>query len=128
MRYQLLRWILEQEGSDFQSVANRWKPTRLLYLQQVRNLLRDMEQRLDRLEAALEELRTLDRADRYVKALVRMRLYLRKAKFTWKGDQMVFFQSSAGFYQEYGAILYLLKVEDQRGRLADPAEGVKEGV
>ncbi len=119
MPHRLLRWILEQEGPTFQRIDRRWRPTDLLYLQQVRALLQDMHNRLDALAAAEEELRTLDRSDIYIRALRQMRIYARAAAFTWKGDQLTFIRAVSGFYESYGAVLRLLKNDEARGRLSD---------
>ncbi len=118
MRYQLLHWILEQEGSSFQRIDRRWRPTDLLYLQQVRALLKDIQNRFDALTAAEEEFRTLERADLYIRALRQMRVYARASAFTWKADQLSFIRSVSGFYESYGTVLRLLKIDEARGRLS----------
>ncbi len=100
-------------------IENRWRPVDLLFLQQVRSLLRDIGERYSFLSAAEGELRSLDRADRYIKHLTRMRLWLRRATYAWKADQLVFIQSVAGFYTDYGAVLRLLKIDEARGLFAD---------
>lgn len=119
MRYRLLRWILDQEGTSFQRIDRRWRPTDLLYLQQVRALLKDIQNRFDALTAAEEELRTLDRADLYIRALRQMRVYARAAAFTWKADQLSFIRAVSGFYESYGTVLRLLKVDEARGRFTE---------
>jgi hypothetical protein len=88
-------------------------------VQQVRILLKDMGSRFEQLSAAQEELATLDRADRYIKYLSRMRLWLRQANFMWKADQLTFLKAVAGFYADFGSILRLLKLDQARG-LIDP--------
>lgn len=95
----------------------------MLFVQQVRALLHDMEQRYRRLDAARPELLTLERAERYIKLLTRMRLWLRQAFYTWKVNQLVFLQATAGFYGEYGQLLRFLKFDQTRGRLADRDAG-----
>lgn len=102
----------------------RWKPVDLLFTQQVRVLLHDMERRYTRLEVARSELETLKSGDRYVKALKRMRLLLRQTFYNWKANQLVFLQATAGFYAEYGQLLRFLKIDQARGRLADREQGV----
>lgn len=119
MQYRLLPWILEQEGTDFQRIEQRWRPTSLLFLQQVRALLKDMAARYEHLAAAQEELQGLDRAAKYIKFLHRMRLWLRRCHYVWKADQLAFLQATAGFYADYGATLRLLKNDEARG-LFDP--------
>lgn len=123
MQYPLLLWILDEEGPEFQSVQNRWRPSQLLFLQQVRVLLQDMERRYHKLEAARPEIETLERAPRYIKCLTRMRLWLRQSYYTWKANQLVFLQAVAGFYSEYGSLLRFLKFDQTRGRLADRDAG-----
>lgn len=127
MRYPLLQWILDQEGPDFQTVQNRWRPVDILFLQQVRALLADMERRYKRLEGARPELETLERSERYTKLLTRMRLWLRQASYNWKANHLIFIQAVAGFYSEYGILLRYLKFDQTRGRLADRDAG-KQGV
>ena len=96
-------------------------------VQQEKILLRDMSQRYRDLEAAEDEIRTLNRADKYITKIVRMRLLLRAAHFAWRGNHLTFLEASAGFYSEYGAVLWLLKTDQARGVLPR-REGLKEGV
>lgn len=125
MQYTLLPWIIEQEGSDFQVVQNHWRPAHLLFIQQMRVMLQDMKRRYQQLEAARSELQTLERAERYIKLLNRMRLWLRQAFYSWKANQLAFLQATAGFYSDYGVVLRFLKFDQMRGRFASPAaEGV----
>lgn len=100
----------------------------MLFIQQVRMLLHDMERRYKRLEAARPELETLERAERYIKLLTRMRLWLRQSFYTWKANQLAFLQATAGFYSEYGQLLRFLKFDQARGRLADRGAEQKQGV
>lgn len=82
-----------------------------------------MGKRYAQLSEALDELASLDRADRYVKLLRRMRVWYRQANFFWRGDQLTFLRAVAGFYSDYGAILRLLKQDYDRGKF-DPHQGV----
>jgi hypothetical protein len=116
---------LEQEGPDYQRIENRWRPTQLLMLQQVRALLRDMSARYEHLSAAHEELQTLVRGDRYTKYLQRMRLWLRQASFKWKADQLAFLQAASGFYSDYGIVLRLLRNDRAVGLFGSPIQSVK---
>jgi hypothetical protein len=118
--YKLLNWIIEQEGSQFQSVTRRWRPVDLLLIQQEKLLLHDMARRYDHLAAAEDEIRTLNRADKYIQNIVRMRLWLRQAHYSWKSNHLAFLESSAGFYEQYGAVLWLLKTDQARGAFAAP--------
>lgn len=120
MDYQLLNWIIEQEGPHFQSVSYRWRPVDLLLTQQEKLLIHDMSRRYKHLEAAEDEIRTLNRADKYIQKLVRMRLYLRTAHYAWKANHLTFLEASAGFYSDYGAVLWLLKTDQARGAFAAP--------
>ena len=119
MLYPRLQRILEEEGPDFQVVQNRWRPLHLLFLQQARVLIHDMERRYKTLDEARPELATLARADRYIKVLTMMRLRLRQAFYTWKANQLVFLEATAGFYAEYGQLLRFLKFDQLRWLLAD---------
>lgn len=119
MGYALLNEIIEQEGSDFQRLNNRWRPTDLLQSQQVRLLLRDLEAKFNLLSQAEGEFATLDRRDIYITIIRRMRLWLRQARFSWKSDHLQFIQAIASFYRDYGRILRLLRIDAQRGRLTE---------
>lgn len=68
----------------------------------------------------------LDRGFRYIACLSHMRVYLRQAKFHWKGDQLVFLRAVAGFYQEYGKVLRLIQEDMARGLLTP--DSMTEGV
>lgn len=128
MALALLPKLLEIEGPEFQQATNRWRPTGLLFSQQPRVLLRDMSWRYERLSAASDEWAHLDRAHVYNKLTQRMRLWLRRAHFTWKSDHLAFLQAVAGFYSDYGAVLRLLKIEQARGRFKDDQSVAKQGV
>jgi hypothetical protein len=119
--YQYIPWILEQEGSDFQSVHERWRPKNLFMLRQVQLILKDVRARYDLLELAREELATLKYAAKYIKYLQRMRIWVREANFAWRADQLRFLKSVAGFYSDYGAVLRLLKMDQMRGQFTEPA-------
>lgn len=122
MRYHYIPWILEQEeGSDFQSVHQRWRPKDLFLLRQVQLLLKDIRARYTNLELARGELQSLEYAAKYIKYLQRMRIWVRSAEFTWKGDQLKFIKSVAAFYSDYGAILRLMKIDQLRGKFTEPA-------
>lgn len=121
MDYPLLKQLVEQEGpATFQRIDQRWRPSDLLMLPQVRLLLRDIERRYDLLAEAEPEFKKLNRSDLYITMVRRMRLWVRRATFTWKSDQLTFIQLVAKFYKDYGQILRLLKYEQLRGRFADP--------
>lgn len=120
MDYPLLKQLVEQEGRTFQRIDQRWRPSDLLMLPQVRLLLRDIERRYDLLAEAEPEFKKLSRSDLYITMVRRMRLWVRRATFTWKSDQLTFIQLVAKFYKDYGQILRLLKYEQLRGRFADP--------
>jgi hypothetical protein len=77
-----------------------------------------MVERHRRLVVAEDEIRTLNRADKYIAKITRMRLWLRQAHFAWKANHLVFLDSVANFYTDYGAILWLLKTDQARGALA----------
>jgi hypothetical protein len=91
-------------------------PQQLVQLHQAKSFLGDMANRYAQLSEALDELTSLDRADRYLKYLQRMRIWLRQANFFWKGDQLTFIRAVAGFYSDYGAVLRLLKQDNDRGK------------
>lgn len=69
------------------------------------------------LERAVPELETLDRSFKYLSIHKYLRLVIRRLKFAWMHDNLVFIQSLAEFYQGYGQILQMLKTDQARGRL-----------
>lgn len=125
MGYPNISWILEQEPNhDFQSVHQRWRPHNLLFLRQVQVLLKDIQARCLNLELAEDELQTLEYAAKYIKYLQRMRLWVRQAAFAWQADQLRFIKSVAGFYADYGAVLRMLRIDQQRGKFSEPVTSV----
>ena len=119
--YPNLTWILEHESDrDFQSIHNVWRPRHLLFLRQVQLLLKDIQRRHTELELAEDELQNLEQAARYIKYLRRMRLWVRQAGFVWQADQLKFIKSVAGFYADYGALLRMLRIDQQRGKFTEP--------
>lgn len=126
MSVRILPWILEQEAGAFQRIDRRWRPQNLLPEPYRRNLLKDIQARNDRIASALDEFASMDRGDVYVKLVHRMRLYVQKAKFAWRYDDLAFFQAVTGFYSDYGTIMRLLATDKARGRL-DPSQVEKEG-
>lgn len=123
MDFPLLNWIIRQEAGQFQQVTNRWRPNDLLMVQQEKRLLGDMVQRHRRLVSAEDEIRTLNRADKYIQRIKRMRLWLRQASYAWKANHLAFLEAVAGFYVDYGAVLWLLKTDQARGALTPAYEG-----
>lgn len=91
-------------------------------VQQEKRFLDDMVRRHRHLVAAEDEIRTLNRADKYIAKITRMRLRLRQAHFSWKANHLVFLDAVASFYTEYGGVLWLLKTDQARGALT-PAYG-----
>jgi hypothetical protein len=118
VQYPLLNWIIRQEGGEFQSVTYRWRPRDLLMVQQEKQLLYDMGRRYRHLAAAEDEIRTLNRADKYIAKLTRMRLWFRQAHYAWRANHLSFLEATAGFYLEYGAVLWLLKTDQARGAIS----------
>jgi hypothetical protein len=119
VQYKLLPRILEQEGSQFYSVSQKWQPKSLIPDPYRRNLLKDAQGRFKGLSDAEPEFRTMDRAHLYVQILRRMRLTVRAAQFAWKFDDLKFLASIATFFTDYGTVLRLLKFDSARGRLND---------
>ena len=117
MVYQLLPWLLADEAGSIKPVENTWRPKDLLHVAQAQALLRDVTRRYTHLDAARDEMETLDRGALYVKYLTRMRLALRAANFAWQADQLMFIRAIAAFYSDYGAVLRLLQEDSQRGKL-----------
>jgi hypothetical protein len=122
VQYHYIPWLLEQDdASEFQSVHQNWRPRNIFLMRQVQLILKDMQSRQDSLELARDEFKTLEYAPKYLKYLLRMRIWLREANFAWRADQLRFLKSVAGFYSDYGAILKLLKFDQLRGKFTEPA-------
>jgi hypothetical protein len=126
MGLRLLPWILEQEAGAFQRLDRKWRPQNLLPEPYRRSLLKDIQGKYERIFSALDEFTTLDRGAIYVKLVHRMRLYVQKAKFAWRFDDLAYFQAVTGFYSDYGTLMRLLATDKARGRL-DPSQVEKEG-
>lgn len=117
--------MLRQEGTSFQDVSDIWKPTQLLFIAQVRDLLHDMQDKFNEASAATEEFLTLVRSDRYLKQLTDMRLALREAHFQWKANQVRFLNAASKFYSQFGAMLRFLRWEAQRGTFTPTPDKLK---
>jgi hypothetical protein len=115
VEYPQLKAILDAEGAEFYRTFRRWQPRDLIPVLYSRRLLDDVESRFTKLKAAENELQTLKRADRYIKIVRRMQLTLRRAKFAWRADDLVFLQSIAEMYVDFGTILQMLKIDQARG-------------
>lgn len=121
MQYLVLPKILEQEGTSFYRINNRWQPKNLIPDPYRRNLLQDAQSRLQRLEGAENELQSLDRATLYINLLKRMRLAVRQAQFAWRTDDLKFIRNISEFFSDYGTVLQHLKIDQARGRFDQQA-------
>ena len=117
MQYRILQGIIEREGSEFYQIDHRWQPKNLIPDPYRRNLLKNAQGRLNRLEEATEEFQSLDRYPLYFKRLNRMRVQIKKAQFAWRTDDLAFLTSISDFFADYGVILQNLKIDQARGRL-----------
>lgn len=116
MQYDLLPWILQQEAKAFQRIENQWRPSDLLPEIQSKLLMNGLVKKYEYLSAATDELSSLDRADIYHRLLKQMGLNVRKALYFRRSNQVAFLQSVAEFYTDFGRVLRLLKIDDQRGK------------
>lgn len=121
MLYEFLPRILQQEGNNYR-VDRRWQPQNLIPDPYRRTLLKDAQGRFNLLSLAEDELRTLDRADLYIKILRRMRLDIRTAQFSWRVNDLEFLASVASFFTDYGTVLRHLKDDEARGRLKNESQ------
>lgn len=125
MPYVYLPQILQQEGSQWVRTDRTWRPKELIPDPYRRNLLKDAQERYNRLALAEPEFKTLERAHLYIKILRRMRFDVRNAQFAWRADDLKFLTAIANFFQDYGTVLRHLKEDEARGRLRnDDDEGV----
>lgn len=116
MRYRLLPWILEQEGSDFRRIDRGWQPKNLIPDPYGRNMLKDVQAKLSALEGAEDEFQTLERSALLIGILKKLRLVVRQAQFSWRTDDLKFLTSISEFYSNYGIVLQHLNHERARGR------------
>jgi hypothetical protein len=117
VQYSILPEILEEEGTGFYRIDRKWQPKNLIPDPYRRNVLKDAVTRLARLEDALDEITTLDRAPLYVKLIGRMRIHVKKSQFAWRTDDLAFLKAIVGFFADYGIVLQNLKIDQARGRL-----------
>ena len=122
MQYRLLPWILDQEQGQFQQINRVWRPTGLLPEPYRRSLLTNIRDRYNTVFSALDEFKTLDRADVYIRLVHRMRLTMKTANYAWRFNDLAFFQAITNFYTDYGTILRLLATDQARGRLTSKVE------
>jgi len=109
--------LLEQEAGAFKQVDNRWRPQNLLFELQMTELMNDMTRRFLRLKESEKELKTLDRAELFIKHLRRMGLILKRANFVRRTNDLAFVQAVSDFYAAYGEVLRYLKIDQARGQL-----------
>jgi hypothetical protein len=117
--FELLPTILDEEGTSFYRIDNRWKPMGIIPDPYRRNLLKDAQVKFNRLEAATDELQQLDRAPLYVKLLNRMRASIKRAQFAWRTDDLELIRNIASFFVDYGHVLQNLRIDQARGRLSN---------
>jgi len=122
VRYRLLPWIIDNEGSHFYRIERRWQPKDLIPDPYRKNLLKDAQSRFERLEQAEDEFRTLYDPNKFIKVIRRMRLTMREAHFSWRTDDLRFLRAISSFFEDYGTMLRLLKWEQARGRFEQPEQ------
>lgn len=116
MLYTQIPKILDQEGTDFYRIENRWQPKDLIPGPYRQDMLKDVQGKLNQLSAAEDELQLLDRAPLFVGILKNLRVVVRQAQFSWRVDDLKFLQAISEFYSNYGIVLKHLKYEQARGR------------
>ncbi len=113
----ILQELLRTEGTQFYRIDHRWQPKNLIPDPYRRNLLKDAQARLNRLEEAVEEFKGLDRAPLYLKLFHRMRLNVKRAQYAWRSDDLTFITNISDFFSDYGLVLQNLKIDETRGQL-----------
>jgi hypothetical protein len=113
---ELLELLTEEVGS-FQNIDNIWRPKNLFFDIQTQELLRDMVSRYQQLRSAEEELKTLDRADLFVKNLRKMDFIVKRAHFVRRSNHLAFGLAVAEFYSLFGEVLRFLRIDQARGKL-----------
>jgi hypothetical protein len=114
----LLPEIVRTEGTNFYRIDRKWQPKNLIPDPYRRNLLKDAQGRLNKLEEAVGEFQQLDRSPLYIKLVTRMRLCVKRAQFAWRTDDLKFLDEIAKFFVDYGMILQNLKIDQARGKFS----------
>ncbi len=78
-----------------------------------------MTRRSANLVQAEEELKGLDRAEACLRLLRQMRFVVRRAAFVRRANHLAFATAVSEFYEAYGEVLRLLRIEQLHGNL-DP--------
>lgn len=113
----LLEDLLGEEQNAFAQIDSKWRPQNLLFELQMKELMRDMERRVNRLKEAESELDVLDRSSQYQKLLRKMTLIVKRAHFVRLSNNLAFMQAVSDFYTAYGEVLRYLKIDQTRGQL-----------
>jgi hypothetical protein len=114
--FKILPSVIEKEKGHFYKSDLKWQPVSLITSPQSRMFLNDLLQRFQLLSSAKDELKLLDRADKYLGLLRGLHFFVRRALFVWKSDHLMFIDSVSRFYGLYGVVLQLLKQDYNRGK------------
>jgi len=98
-------------------VDNIWRPKNLFFDIQTQELLKDMVRRHQQLVDAEDELKTLDRADMFIKNLRKLDWIVKRAHFVRRSNHLAFGMAVAEFYSIFGEILRYLQIDEARGKL-----------
>lgn len=92
-----------------------------------RGLLETAESRLNALVQAESEFKGMEKADKYIGAIRRMQLAIKKAQFALRTDDLKFLQAVSAVFTDYGEVMRMLKVDQARGLLGtvDPQSTFK---
>lgn len=109
--------ILVEETGTFNRTDNLWRPKNLFFDIQTQGLLRDMVRRYTALKTSEVELKTLDRAEMYLKHLRNLRFIVKRAHFLRRANHLAFAQAVTEFYTIFGVVLRYLRFDQARGKL-----------
>lgn len=109
--------ILVDETGTFQRIDNTWRPKNLFFEIQTQELLKDMVRRYSALKESEVELKTLDRAELYLKSVRNLRLIVKRAHFLRRANHLAFAQAVTEFYSIFGVVLRYLRIDQARGKL-----------
>lgn len=120
MPYPAITKMLDQEGTSFYRHNRRWQPKNLLPVYYAKRFWDDVTARWALLEAVLPETQGLDRSFKYTAIYKNLRFVVRRMKFAWLHDNLIFMAALSEFYQGYGQILQMLKTDQARGLVPNP--------
>lgn len=108
--------VVEREDGFFQ-LDSKWRPHNLLFELQIKELMTDMQRRLEGLQSAREEIQKLPRGPQVLKVVRKLGFIHRRASFMRHSNHLAFVQAVSEFYTAFGQVFRYLKIEQAKGQL-----------